>query len=280
MRKRIIEILLLLLFLSGAAFAETSSDQNTMVVSLAVDDIILDPLRSYRTDELQIATGIYEGLVSYHPESLRPVPGVAYKWDISEDRKTYRFHLRARARFSNGDQVTAADFRESWLRIIDPESEGEYSFLFDVIQGAAAYRNGSNGDPLSVGIRALTDTLLEVKLERPASHFLSMLPHMTFAPVHESYRSAEGWGEAAPLVTNGPFVLSSWTDSEIHLERNLIYWDSWHVALDGVSIITAGSNDRALAISTTCCWPRGSSPAFLRTSRATCMLSSTCWAWA
>ena len=241
MKKCIIGTSLLLFLLGVGVFAETGNNANTMVVTLEVNDITLDPVHSFRTDELQIATGIYEGLVSYHPENLRPVPGVAYKWDVSEDRRTYRFHLRSRARFSNGDQVTASDFRESWLRIINPESEGEYSFLFDVIEEAIDYRNGLNGDPQTVGIRAVSKTVLEVTLEKPSSHFMSMLPHMTFAPVHESYRKESGWGNRAPLISNGPFVLRQWSRDEMVLERNPLYWDNWHVALDWVRIVAVES---------------------------------------
>jgi oligopeptide transport system substrate-binding protein len=232
--RKIAITLALMLVASGLAAQETGE---VLTIVLSSDNMTLDPLHSYRTDELQVATGIYEGLVAYNPENLRPVPGVAYKWDVSEDGKTYRFHLRTRALFSNGDPVTAADFRESWLRILNPAEEGEYSFLFDVIKGAADYRNGKNPDPASVAIHAVDPSILEVELERPASHFLSMLPHMSFAPVHRSHREATGWENQGPIISNGPFELVSWTVEEMVLKRNDRYWDRWHVALDVVRIV-------------------------------------------
>jgi len=218
---------------SGLAADETDG---VLTLALSSDDMTLDPLHSFRTDELQVATGLYEGLVAYNPKNLRPIPGVAYKWDVSEDGKTYKFHLRGRALFSNGDPVTAVDFRDSWLRIIDPAEEGEYSFFFDVIKGATEYRTGKNPDPASVAIRAVNSLLLEVELEKPASHFLSMLPHMSFAPVHSSYRETVGWERQAPLVSNGPFELVSWGPEEMVFKRNEHYWDRWHVPLDGITI--------------------------------------------
>ena len=230
-----ISILVTALILLCVALPAFGAGDFTIVLSTG--DMTLDPLHAYHTTELQIATSIYEGLVSYHPESLQPVPGVAYRWDLSEDRKTYTFHLRERARFSNGDPVTAFDFRDSWMRVLNPADEGEYSFLFDVIAGATDYRSNKDSDAESVGIRALSAYVLEVELEQPASHFLSMLCHMTFAPVHEMYRTSSGWETSAPLVSNGPFSLSAWVSDSMVLERNERYWDSWNVALDRVEIL-------------------------------------------
>ena len=157
--------------------ARASDERFTLVLSAT--ELTLDPLHAFKTTELQIATGIYEGLVVYDPQTLRPRPGVAYRWEVSEDRRTYTFHLRERARFSNGDPVTANDFRESWFRIIDPEHAGEYSFFFDVIAGAADYREGLITDREDVGIRAVDESTLEIELAQPTSHLLSMMCHMS-----------------------------------------------------------------------------------------------------
>jgi len=235
MKKYVMTILAVLLF-PAAVFAGDTGD--ILTVALSAGEITVDPLHAYRTDELQIATGIYEGLVAYDPNTLRPVPGVAYKWDVSEDGTRYTFYLRERAKFSNGDPVTAADFRDSWLRIIDPREEGEYSFLFDVIKGVSDYRNGENGDPGSVGIDVSSRFVLEVELEKPAGHFLSMLPHMSFAPIYQSYRESAGWENSAPLISNGPFVLTGWSGEGLVLERNPAYWDRWNVTLDEIKILT------------------------------------------
>ncbi len=218
-------------------FAQTNGDTPTkLTIAFTGGDLTLDPLHSYRTTELQIATGIYEGLVSYDPETLQPVPGVAYRWEISENARRYEFFLRKRARFSNGDPVTAEDFRQSWLRILDPEDEGEYSFLFDVIAGARSYRKGETDNPVSVGIKAPDPQTLIVELEQPAAHFLSMLAHMTFVPVHESYRNRSGWEWSAPLITNGAFSPSKLNGDTLLLEKNPQYWDHWNVALSEIGL--------------------------------------------
>jgi oligopeptide transport system substrate-binding protein len=212
-------------------------DPAELVIHLAADELTMDPLHAYSTTELQIATGIYEGLVVYHPESLRPMPGAAYRWEISEEGTVYRFHLRERGRFSNGDPVTAADFRDSWLRIIDPADEGEYSFLFDVISGVAEYRSGAVTDPGQVGLRVIDEYTFEVELAEPASHFLAMLCHMTFAPIHRRYRESRGWETEGALVTNGPFSVESRGPGGMELIRSPYYWDRWNVALERIELV-------------------------------------------
>ena len=217
-------------------FAQSSEDGKGFVVALNAGELTMDPLHAFRTTELQITTGVYEGLVVYDPRSLRPMPGAAFRWEIDEGGKLYRFFLRRRAKFSNGDLVTAKDFRDSWLRILNPVDEGEYSFLFDVIYGAYEYRTGESDTSDDVGIRVVGDYVLEVELSRPASHFLSMLCHMTFAPIHSTYRNTEGWETFQPLITNGPYSLESWDSSGMKLARNIHYWDAWNITMPDIRI--------------------------------------------
>lgn len=197
--------------------------------------VALDPLHAFTVTEAQLFTALSEGLVSYHPASLEPVPGVAHTWRVSDDGLRYRFFLRDNARFSDGTRVVAEDFRASWLRIIDPGEQAEYSLLFDVIAGVADYRAGKDGVE-QVGIRAISADELEVELERPAEHFLSTLAHHAFAPVYPVYRAQVGWERQAPIIGNGPFYLAEWRDGELVFERNPHYWARSEVDLDRIRI--------------------------------------------
>jgi ABC-type oligopeptide transport system substrate-binding subunit len=78
---------------------------------------------------------------------LRPLPGVAKRREFSEDRLVYRFDFRNNARYSNGGPVTAQDFRESCLHIINTRNKGDYSFIFDVLRGVTEYRSREQADP-------------------------------------------------------------------------------------------------------------------------------------
>ena len=75
---------------------------------------------------------------------LRPVTmGMADTFEISEDGKTYTFHIRESAKWSNGDLVTAEDFRWSWQRMLHPETGSEYVYQLYSIEGALQYNTGA-----------------------------------------------------------------------------------------------------------------------------------------
>lgn len=230
--------------LVGAALLVTATptigaDETTareMVVALGTVDVAFDPLHAYTAIEAQLFTALSEGLVSYHPDTLDPVPGVARSWQVSEDGLRYRFLLRDNARFSDGTQVIAEDFRASWLRIINPGEQAEYSVLFDVIKGVADYRSGANNDEEAVGIRVISPIELEVVLERPAEHFLSTLAHHAFAPVYPAYRAQVGWERQAPIIGNGPFSLTGREADELVFDRSPHYWARSEVELDRIRV--------------------------------------------
>ncbi len=204
------------------------------VFATLAGSISFDPVRAYTSLEAQVYTAIYEGLVIYNPMTLEPMPGAARRWDISDNGLVYRFYLREEGRFSNGDPVTAKVFRDSWFRVLDPKSGAEYSTFFDVIKGARAYRTGQTTDQDEVGIRVVNDYTLEVELEKPAPHFLKVLCHMAFVPIHPFYMHDDGWQKRSSIVGNGPFFVLEKNDNEIVFARNNLYWGRSEVKLDRI----------------------------------------------
>src|ERR1051326_8273766 len=85
----------------------------------------VDPQIVTGVPEEHIITALFEGLVSEDPHDLHPVPGVAESWDVSKDARTYTFHLRKTARWSNGERVTARDFVRSYQRMLMPSLRSE-----------------------------------------------------------------------------------------------------------------------------------------------------------
>lgn len=206
------------------------------VVAYSPRRVNLDPLHTFTAMESQLFTALYEGLLVNDPSTLEPVAGVAEKWQAADKGRVWTFTLRADAAYSNGDPVRAADFRAAWLRMLEPDNRAEYSFLFDVIKGARAYRSGLVRDPATVGVRALSDRVLEVELEKPAAHFLKLLCHIAFLPLHPSLVGSRDWNQADTVIGNGPFVLAGRTADEIVLDANPRYWDAAARGLDRVRI--------------------------------------------
>ena len=224
-----------LIFLS-LLFAVLYLQAEPITVSFSSQPIALDPHHSYTSTEAQMYTALYEGLYTYHPITLEPVPGTADYYNLSEDGLTYSFHIRQNAYYWNGDRVTAEDFRESWLLHLDPEDNAEYTFLLDVIKGAKEYRTGK-GSIEDVGIKVPEDGILEVTLNHPASHFLKILCHHSFSPIHIKFRDNPDWQNTPSVISNGPYIIYSREPDKYVLKKNELYWDRNKVLAEQVTIL-------------------------------------------
>lgn len=118
---------------------QTREDIDALIIHNGAEVQSLDPSIMRGVPEHRVALAIFEGLCGYDPKTLEPVPGVAEKWDVSPDGKTYTFHLRATT-WSNGDPVTAGDFVYAWKRILKPETAADYAHMVaHHVKGGRAY---------------------------------------------------------------------------------------------------------------------------------------------
>jgi len=218
-----------------AASRPRTETRDELTVVFSKDEVELDFRKSYLASEAQLYTAIYEGLFSYHPLTMEPVPELAEKWELSEDKKQWTFTIRKNAQFWNGDPVTAEDFRAAWLSVLSPQREAPYSSLFDIIEGAREYRVGAIKDAEKVGIIASDAKTLIVRLNSPASFFPSMLCHHSFSPIHSSMLNRENWS-ASPPVSNGPFRITEMDEDKIILTKAENYWNAGEVTLNKIIV--------------------------------------------
>lgn len=205
----------------------------------------LDPALATGVTENHIISALIEGLIAYHPsDDLVPEPGMAERWENSADFKTWTFHLRPGAVWTNGDPVRASDFVYSWQRMLTPALGAEYAPMLYVVKNAQAFHEGKIGDFGQVGVKALDDRTLRVELEGATPYFLNMLKHYSFYPVNPRVVEANGgmadrgtrWSSFENYVGNGPFKLESWvTNQVITVRRNPTYWDAKTVKLNGIN---------------------------------------------
>lgn len=203
----------------------------------------LDPHTITGSPEAKIVFSLMEGLLAYHPtDDSIPYPGVAERWEVSDDGTTWRFYLRE-AKWSNGDPLTAEDFVYSWRRILHPSLGNEYADWMYMIKGAEAYHKGEVSNLDEVAIVAESDRVLRVELVHPVANFLKMLLNHTFLPVHKPTIEAHGgpglrqsgWTQPETYVSNGAFVLKKWEpNSVIRIERNPHYWDAESVRMNAI----------------------------------------------
>jgi ABC-type oligopeptide transport system substrate-binding subunit len=98
---------------------------------------IFDPARAAVPPDTDAVRALFEGLTEYDPRTLAPVPGVAMRWESSEDGRVWTFHLRRDAHWTNGEAVTAHDFVRSWQRALQLGERAPHIKLLQNIQGAS-----------------------------------------------------------------------------------------------------------------------------------------------
>ena len=195
----------------------------------------LDPHTSEGTSEANIKRDIFEGLTARGKDAA-VIPGVAEKWDISADGKTYTFHLRDTT-WSDGTPFTAHDVVYAWQRDVDPATGGKYSFLLYPIKNAKAIAEGDIKDPGQLGAKATDDHTLVVELEAATPYFLDMLTHVSTYPVprHIIEKHGKNWTRPENIVGNGAFKMTAWQpNAHITLKKSDTYWDKDNVKLDQV----------------------------------------------
>ena len=227
----------------GACTDPGRQDSNTLRIGNGGEPRDLDPHTITGMPEAKIIFTLMEGLVAYHPTNDEiPYPGVAERWETSEDGRTWRFYLKE-TKWSNGDPLGAHDFVYAWKRVLHPELGNEYADWMYMIRGAEAFHKGELDDFDEVGVVAESDLVLRVELNEPVANFLKMMLNHTFLPVHEATIEAyggpgvraSGWTAPESYVGNGAYVLAKWEpNSVIRVERNPHYWDAGSVRMDAI----------------------------------------------
>ena len=245
------------LFLLGSCSApsnvEKAIDEKILHFGLGSEPQYLDPHLANSVSAHNVIIALIEGLVSEDPKTLKPVPGVAEKWDISEDGLVYTFHLRKNAKWSNGDPVTAHDFVYSYKRILNPELASQYASMLHGLKNAREYHEeGLSWDEAKVGATAIDDYTLQLTLENPTPYFLELLNHYSWFPAHpptiEKFgafdKQGTAWTRPGNYVGNGPFTLSDHkVNSVIEVKKNPLYWDTQTVSLEGIRFYPIESAD-------------------------------------
>src|SRR4051812_9356265 len=152
----------------GLAFAVEGKIKANKTLNFRLSNELetLDWNKAYTDDEAQLLENLMDGLVAFDGK-LNPVPALAQSWTISPDGRTYTFKIRPGVKWSDGVTLKAADFVYSWKRLLSPLTAASYAyFLFD-IEGAEYFNKGALKDFSQVGVKALDDLTLQIKLVRP-----------------------------------------------------------------------------------------------------------------
>ena len=255
---------------------------------------IFDPALAAAPPDTDVVRAMFEGLTEYAPQTLLPISGVAIHWESAAEDREWTFHLRHDARWSNGEPVTAHDFVRSWQRTVQLGERAPHAKLLANLEGAqgktttqtipaqppanndenAAFEDSITPDPNAspetakseLGVVALNEFTLKVRLQRPDKNFPALVAHPVFRPVYQSesekngerIETVESDGKEissdavrqttdGPVISNGAFNLSAQAGDGVVLERARNYWNAKFVSLERVRFVAAPDAEAALS---------------------------------
>lgn len=256
MKKHLLLSTILGLALTGAAFADkhpvTGEElaANQAYNYWMLDSIkSLDPQLASSVEDSDAIRSIFEGLYNEDGDGNLQ-PGVALEHTVSEDLTTYTFKLRPEAKWSNGDPVTAGDFVYGWQRLVDPATASEYAWYMELMQVVNAAEIIAGTKPVSeLGVKAIDDHTLEVKILAPLPYWPKMLAHSSTFPAPKAVIEAKGadWTKPENIVGNGAYLLKEHVVGEkVVFEKSPTYWNAASVIMSPVTALTINDENAAL----------------------------------
>ena len=202
--------------------APTSTAEGKVLYLYSIDPLTLDPAVSGEATSHEYIMQLFSGLVRLD-DNLEPAPDIAQRWQVSDNGRSYTFHLRRDVRFHNGRAVKAEDFKYSWERACNPDTRSRTAatYLGDIV----GVREVLDGESREIsGVKVIDDYTLQVTIDAPKSYFLSRLPYPTAVVVdRENVESGNKWW-LSPNGT-GPFKLRQWDENSLLvLEKNGLYY--------------------------------------------------------
>ena len=223
---------------------EALSDDQTFTYSMLDEFTSADPQIVEDVEGSWFVRDLFEGLMNQDADG-NLIPGVATGYTTNEAKDVYTFTLRDNARWSDGNQVTAHDFVYAWRRLADPATASPYSWFAEImaLENVGAVMSGES-PPEALGIRALDNLTLEVRLTASLPYFAAMTTHASTYPTPQWTVKTFGddWTKPGNIVGNGAYVLTEHIPNETATrERNSLYWNNDATIID--KVVTLIMND-------------------------------------
>ena len=248
--KKILTLLMICALALVTGCGEDSSSDKNLSVMLGSNVVSLDSAKCTDVASFEVIADCIDGLMQLDADG-KPIPAIAESFDVSEDGKTYTFHLRE-AKWSNGEPVTAEDFVFAWRRHC--QTADKYAYIMGntvaCVKNADAVTKGA--DPKTLGVSAPDPKTFVVELDAPVPFFASLMSFPTFYPINEKFYTGLDAGTYGTtpetFLSNGAFVLSEYLPgaANIQLKKNADYWNADAVKLDNWQYQVVTSSDNAL----------------------------------
>ena len=238
---------------TGEAADAAEAGSTGFTVQLGPNPETLDPALNAAVDGGNTLITIEEPLLIID-ENNEVQPGQAESYEVSDDGLTWTFHMRDGLKWSDGSDLTAADFEYSFKRLASPDTAAPYAEtvvgMIDGYQDAIGNPDedgNTTTDPDwdALNVHASEDgKTLTIQLSYPCSYFDKLASFVATSPVQQATVEANGdaWcTEPDTYVCNGPYMITEWTPSErIVLSKNPYYvggWDSSKIVSDTITLL-------------------------------------------
>ena len=213
-----------------------------------------DAFATSRSADSEAIVNTYDGLVEYDNEN-EIKPALAESWEVSEDGKTYTFHIRQGAKWVDAQgrevaDVKADDFVAGMQHMLDAGGGLEY-LVENIIVNALEYNTGDVTDFAEVGVKATDDNTVVYTLCQPTSYFITMLGYNVFAPMSRTYFESKGgvfgkddykaavdagtmkYGQTVnDIAYCGPYTVTNHTaENTIVFQANPTYWNKDNITI-------------------------------------------------
>ena len=238
---------------------KSGDGKKILTIQLGPDVESIDPALNSAVDGANYILYLSDNLLKIDKEG-KVVPGLAEKYDISDDQLTWTFHLRDGLKWSDGSDFTAEDFVYSWQRMVDPNVAAPYAqTVLGMVEGydEAIGKPDAEGnttidpDPTKLKVEATDDKTLVVHMAKPTPYFDKLAAFVSLSPVKKDVVEAnpDGWSiDPKTYISSGPFKLTEWKPgSYLMFEKNENYWDADSVKLDGIKCLLMEDQNAAFS---------------------------------
>ena len=228
---------------------QTAADKKILTIQLGPDVESIDPALNSAVDGANYILFAFDNLLKMDKDG-KVVPGLAEKYEVSDDQLTWTFHLRDGLKWSDGSALTADDFVYSWQRLVDPNVAAPYAqTVLGMVEGYddAIGRPDADGnttvdpDPTKLKVEAPDEKTLIVHMAKPTPYFDKLAAFVSLSPVKKDVVEAnpDGWSiDPKTYISTGPFKLTGWEPgSYLMFEKNENYWDADSIKLDGIKCL-------------------------------------------
>lgn len=231
---------------------EQKTVEQTATISVTQELNSIDPANTVDANSNIVLNNIYEGLYRLNNKNQPEPAGALQLPTISDDGLVYTITLRKDAKWSDGTAVTANDYVFAWKRAIGAKNATENGYLYENIENAKNVLDGV-GKVEDIGIAAIDDETIQIKLNRPTQYFTTLLAIPAFFPLKQTYVEQQGEKFASDsdhAIYNGPFVLTDYTGSGISSHwtytKNIEYWDKDNVQMQTIHVKVIKENGTSI----------------------------------